>query len=67
MTVSQQPICWQQPIWQMQQLATPVIKNNTHTLESLHIFLESNYKEFGLKRLAEYRVQHLFVGHQEFQ
>ena len=51
----------------MQLFATAVIKNNTHTLESLHIFLESNYKEVGLKSLAENRVHHLFVRHQELQ
>ena len=46
----------------MQLFATTVVKNNI-----LHIFLESNYKEVGLKRLAENRVQHLFARHQEFQ
>ena len=49
------------------QTAVKKITRIQHTLESLHIFLESNYKEVGLKILAEYRVQHLFVRHEEFQ
>ena len=32
----------QQPIWQI--ICNSINKNNTHTLESLYIFVESNYK-----------------------
>ena len=67
MTMSQQPI-----LLTITYLANAVVcnssdKNNTHTLGSLHIFLESNYKEVGLKSPAEYRIQHLLLRHQEFQ
>ena len=51
--MSQQAICWHQPTWQMQQFVTAVTKNNTHTLESLQIFLESNYKEKLVEKVRQ--------------
>ena len=58
-TVSQQPIS--------QKICNSSNKTDTHThaLESLHIFLESNYKL--VKSSRKYTVHHLFVCHQEFQ
>ena len=55
----------QRTIWQL--TCNTSNKNNTHTLESLHIFLESNYKLVPwLKKFEKvYTVHHLFVRHQE--
>ena len=43
-------------------------KRNTHTLASLHIFLESNYKLVPwLKKFEKVFSSSLFVGHPKFQ
>ena len=54
-----------QPIWQI--TCNSSNKNNTlHAVESLHIFIESNYKlDPWLKSLRKYAVHHLIERHQK--
>ena len=56
----------QQSIWQI--ICNSAVIKITHTLESLLICLDSNYKLIPwLKKFEKYTVYHLFECHEEFQ